>query len=79
MKLSANESLHCTDYEMVCDRSFFGCFTPGGSLQSFDYDITAIYDVIIQNDVINLTLRTSAEGNAAEKISVTYYFVISAM
>ena len=31
VKLSANESLHCTDYKMVCDRSFFGCFTPGRS------------------------------------------------
>ena len=23
MTFSANESLHCTDYEMVCDRNFF--------------------------------------------------------
>ena len=28
MKLCANKSLHCTDCEMVCDRSCFGCFTP---------------------------------------------------
>ena len=30
-------------------------------------------------DVITQTLRTSAGGKAAEKISVTYHFVISAM
>ena len=41
----ANESLHCTDYEMVCDKNFFDCFTPGGSFQSSSYDVTAIYDV----------------------------------
>ena len=84
MKLSANESLHCTDYEMVCDRNVFGCFTPGGSPQSLNYVVTAIYDVIIQTlgafPVYNLlTLGASARGKAAEKISVTYHFVISAM
>ena len=40
MKLSANKSLHCPDYEMVCDRMFFGCFTPGGSFQSSSFDVT---------------------------------------
>ena len=32
-KLSANENLHCTDYEMVGDRNFCGCFTPSKSSQ----------------------------------------------
>ena len=41
MKLSVNESLHCTDYEMVCDRNFFGCCTPDGRPQSSSYDVTA--------------------------------------
>ena len=72
MKLSANESLHCTDYEMVCDGIFFGCFTPGGS-PKFEFGRNSENDVIIQ------TLGTSAGGEAAEKISVTYDFVISAM
>ena len=45
MKLGANESLHCTDYEMVCDRNFFGCFTPSGSHQSLTYDVTMNYEV----------------------------------
>ena len=45
MKLYANESLHCTDYKMECDRNFFGCFTPSGSHQSSTYDVTANYEV----------------------------------
>ena len=45
MKLSTNESLHCCDYQMVCDRKFFGCFTPGGNPQSSSYDVTASFDV----------------------------------
>ena len=32
-----------------------------------------------QNDVIIRSLKASAGGTAAEKISVTYHFVISAM
>ena len=28
MKPSGNESLHCTDYEMVCDRKFSAALPP---------------------------------------------------
>ena len=72
MKLSANESLHCTDYEMVCDRIFFGCFNPGGN-PKFEFRRNS------ENDVILQTLGDSAGSKAAEKISVSYDFVISAM
>ena len=41
MKLGANDSSHRTDYEMVCDRNFVGCFTPGRSPQSSSYDVEA--------------------------------------
>ena len=65
MKLSGNESLHRPDHEMVCDRSFFGGFNPGGNPQSWSNDVTAkmtSYDVIIE------TLGASAGGKAAEKL-----------
>ena len=28
MKFRANKSLHCTDYEMVCDRDFSNALPP---------------------------------------------------
>ena len=71
MKLNANKSLHCTDYEIVCDR-FFGCFTPGKKPQSLNYDF--IFAVKSE-----LELWASAGGKAAEKNSATNHFVISAM
>ena len=45
---------------MVCDRNFFGCFTPGGSFQSLSYDVTASYDVIIYCDVRCIFAVTSS-------------------
>ena len=65
MKPSGNKILHRSDHEMVCDRNFFGCVTPGGSPQSSSNDVTAkmtSYDFIIQ------TLGASAGGKAAEKL-----------
>ena len=52
MKSSGNESIHRLDHEMVCNRIFFGCFTPGGSPRSLSYDVTVSYDVTEKNDVI---------------------------
>ena len=90
MKLRANKSLHNgmwyvtkrnTNYEMVCDQKFFGCFTPGGRPQSSGYDVTASLRRHRENDVIIQTLGASAGdkvldayvgGTATEKISVTY-------
>ena len=72
MKRSANESLHCTDYEIVCDRNFFGCFTPDKSPQSLNYDV--IFAVTSE-----LELWASAGGKVAENNFVTCDFVISAM
>ena len=30
-----------SNYEMVCDRKYFGCFTPGESPKSLNYDVIA--------------------------------------
>ena len=65
MKPSGKESLHRPDHEMVCDRNFFGSFTPGGNLQSSSNDVTGkmtSYDVIIQ------TLGASTGCKAAENV-----------
>ena len=70
MKLSANESLHRTEHEMVCDRKFFGCFTPGENPQNSSHS---------KNDVIIHIFGAFAGGKAAENIFVSYHFVISAM
>ena len=40
MKPSGNETFNGPDHEMVCDRSFFGFFTRGRSLQSSTGDVT---------------------------------------
>ena len=47
MKLGANKSLHCTDYEMVAylTEIFSVAFNPGASPQNSSNDITASYDV----------------------------------
>ena len=73
MKLSANVSSHCTDYEIACDRNVFGCFTPNRSPQSLNYDV--IFFAVTSE----LEFWTSAGGKVAEKSFVTYDFVISAM
>ena len=79
MKLNANESLQCTDYETVCDKSFFGFFTPGGSSQSSSYDVTVWYDVTVRYDVTiccDVTTRTlgaSTGRKVAESFSVTSF------
>ena len=41
LKLSANESLHCTDFKMLRDRNFFRLLYPGRSFQSLNSDVTA--------------------------------------
>ena len=71
MKHSANERLHCTDYDMVCDNNFFGCFTPGRSPQSLNYDV-------MKRRSSDFHLRRTVGVKVVEKFSVTYHIVISA-
>ena len=47
MKLSANKSLHCIDHEIVCNRNFFGCFTPGRSPQGLN--LTSLQKILTKN------------------------------